>query len=1366
MSELSCATAPSPPSGTIDWGDGQTSPASYTKVGGSGTPQYAISGSHTYREEGTYAGTARSTYSCSGPPSTVTTLFTAQVSDAALSAIGNNVTATTGQQFSGPVASFTDADPAGTTNDYSAQIDWGDGTGAGAGTVGASGGGFSVSGSHTYASAGTYTVMVKISDAGGATAQAQDTATAGAPPANATFTPSTGAPALGRPVTFDASGSRSPGTTVKSFAWNVNGAPQALCAGATSQMTTRFLSPGTKSITLRVTDSAGNVTSTSHNITVTGRPFSARRGSLVMHAQQVFNCHQGPSDDHNSRVAPDVPSAPGDGCTTQIQSGIIDAVGCLTENQDPVELFTKTIYVAPASYTEQNLVAPTGSLGGVPGPQLGQLLWDIEQEAFPNDYLQLCAFPRDPHNKALTDAQTMYCSKAPGEGMQTPPSNGGNGGSANVGGSSGGFGCAEATCPPPAADVASATSASARTRQNNGISFYAPPCDSSPQPAGTSGGEAVSTLCLDLYTSTGPVRINGIDYVPEPGTTLIIAPQYNLIVASSASTWLDALRLQAPNPVNDQLPSPSQGAGAAPGAARDTAMAHGADAGSGGAGSSSGSGSGKDYPALSVNDLQSLLSHQPNPQTAAQIIKLLSKVGGFPTVAGLEVTFDDNFNATITVHAKLPDVFSSGGPPPTAAISAEIGPTVPFQIQFGYFTGSANFGAVALKNFAICYRHKYSSDTSPSSTDPCPGITGITDNPGFGDDLWVASGVFDVSGAGFSLVFRPGGDIPTTVCPGFLNLGFGFGDGKVRFAGAALVIANGGLQLGAGITLQQLGASFTALPTYDTVCAYTTLGAFENFVQLTGEVFAVWTKDGGQYQFTGSELGTTKSGSPYLLPSYGGDPPHLEYPYTNGWALGIGASVSLNLPQLGQIEFADGYALYVNDPGALWFGAEFDLGLPSGNFEDQPGTGIAFKGGIAGAVGSVGGKAAFWVEGNAAVALNVLCSSDCSGNVFSASLDAIISDAPGEANSGGIAICGSLDGGTVGVGYHWGDGFSQLPGDFHSGGSCSDGWFGEFRVAVQPAAASDARARTASVLATVVHVPRGAPAADIEFIGRGGAPDVTITGPGGFHESTAGPTASGHFTRRGSLFYERMSMPSTYTFIGLLHPRPGTYRVTLNPGSPPVATVMQKNSYVPSVTARVTGSGIHRRLEYTVKPVPGQRIEFLERSNQVLRQLGQARGRTGSISFTATPGPQRRQILANIYVDGAAGPALAVASYQPSGRVRLHAVRKLRVRRSGARATVSWAKVPNALSYAVSVVLSDGDRRFYITRAPQLTISGVFLEIGGHVSISAHGDSVFTLSGPTRTAALPPAVRYPRGGVRTRLSPSQKAAKARLRKKR
>jgi hypothetical protein len=60
---------------------------------------------------------------------------------------------------------FQDADPNGAVADFSASINWGDGTAADAGTVGAAaGGGFSVTGSHTFSEEGTFTVTTTITD--------------------------------------------------------------------------------------------------------------------------------------------------------------------------------------------------------------------------------------------------------------------------------------------------------------------------------------------------------------------------------------------------------------------------------------------------------------------------------------------------------------------------------------------------------------------------------------------------------------------------------------------------------------------------------------------------------------------------------------------------------------------------------------------------------------------------------------------------------------------------------------------------------------------------------------------------------------------------------------------------------------------------------------------------------------------------------------------------------------------------------------------------------------------------------------------------------------------------------------------------
>lgn len=153
----------------IAWGDG-TAPSVGTITGtGSG---YDVTGTHTYAEEGSYAVTVTTT-DTDTPTLHAVASSRANVSDAALTVTAQpqlNTTEGAPSSAGTTVARFTDADPAGTVSDYSATIDWGDGTSTSSGTVGAgSGGEFVVSApTHTYAEEGTPTVTVTIVDSGGA----------------------------------------------------------------------------------------------------------------------------------------------------------------------------------------------------------------------------------------------------------------------------------------------------------------------------------------------------------------------------------------------------------------------------------------------------------------------------------------------------------------------------------------------------------------------------------------------------------------------------------------------------------------------------------------------------------------------------------------------------------------------------------------------------------------------------------------------------------------------------------------------------------------------------------------------------------------------------------------------------------------------------------------------------------------------------------------------------------------------------------------------------------------------------------------------------------------------------------------------
>ena len=104
------------------------------------------------------------------PPGT--TINVADVSlTAAPQATGTTVSGTEGAAISSAtVATFTDANPNATASDFTATINWGDGTSTSGTVVAQNGGSFAVDGTHTYADEGKYAVSTTIKDVGGSTA--------------------------------------------------------------------------------------------------------------------------------------------------------------------------------------------------------------------------------------------------------------------------------------------------------------------------------------------------------------------------------------------------------------------------------------------------------------------------------------------------------------------------------------------------------------------------------------------------------------------------------------------------------------------------------------------------------------------------------------------------------------------------------------------------------------------------------------------------------------------------------------------------------------------------------------------------------------------------------------------------------------------------------------------------------------------------------------------------------------------------------------------------------------------------------------------------------------------------------------------
>jgi hypothetical protein len=236
----------------INWGDGHTSAGTVNALGGSA---YNVTGSNTYWAAGSF-------------PLSVTILnagVTAAlvneavpVGDAPLTAVGLNLKPTQGVALTNAVvARFSDANARGAPPDYTATIDWGDGSateaGPDSGTVLADGSGFVVVGNHTYAQSGSYVVSISIADAGGSYADVTGTANvAAAAPVMTGIGPNWGNPAGGTTVLI--SGTNLYGATALNFG---NLAATAFSVNADGSITTVAPAGTAGTVDVTVTTAAG-----------------------------------------------------------------------------------------------------------------------------------------------------------------------------------------------------------------------------------------------------------------------------------------------------------------------------------------------------------------------------------------------------------------------------------------------------------------------------------------------------------------------------------------------------------------------------------------------------------------------------------------------------------------------------------------------------------------------------------------------------------------------------------------------------------------------------------------------------------------------------------------------------------------------------------------------------------------------------------------------------------------------------------------------------------------------------------------------------------------------------------------------------
>jgi hypothetical protein len=305
--------------------------------------------------------------------------------------------------------------------------------------------------------------------------------------------------------------------------------------------------------------------------------------------------------------------------------------------------------------------------------------------------------------------------------------------------------------------------------------------------------------------------------------------------------------------------------------------------------------------------------------------------------------------------------------------------------------------------------------------------------------------------------------------------------------------------------------------------------------------------------------------------------------------------------------------------------------------------------------------------------------------------------------------------------------------------------------------ARDTRARgpLAAMRSYVVHIAPGDPSRAISIDGDRVAPAVHVTGPGGqdVSSSTGDCTPATETTYNGSTcltivgHIRIIRSPTAHeTVVGLQNPAPGTYTITPDTAASGFAKVFTANDPAsPRITGSVVGTGTSRTLRYSVRPIPDEKVTFLDVGPQGAREIGSVNGgRTGALTFTPAPGNATHSIEAEVEMAGlpvpilaggssgaldtrgaraagAGGPMVTIARFRPPRPVHAGRVRSLRVQRRGTVVRVSWRKARGAIRYVLVLRLRAGTMRTVIVRGTSARITGVARTEPGQITVRAIG---------------------------------------------
>jgi hypothetical protein len=241
--------------------------------------------------------------------------------------------------------------------------------------------------------------------------------------------------------------------------------------------------------------------------------------------------------------------------------------------------------------------------------------------------------------------------------------------------------------------------------------------------------------------------------------------------------------------------------------------------------------------------------------------------------------------------------------------------------------------------------------------------------------------------------------------------------------------------------------------------------------------------------------------------------------------------------------------------------------------------------------------------------------------------------------------------------------------------------------------------------------------------GSGAPPQVTISGPGGVSLATS--TDGTPVKTSDALVLQDPTADATYVILAA--PKAGHWIIS-PVGSSTISSISTAGILPPPhVTASVTGKGLARELHYTLTPIKGQSVRFLEHKGTFTHVIATVTKDRGVVKFTPADGPTgRRTILAQVLQGISIRKQLTVAHYTTPPHLGpqrpLHLVASHRRK----RLYISWRSGGGSSEYLVDVKATSGATTVVATDSTRAsvklaTVSGARVEVTPRTKFAEQG---------------------------------------------